>query len=141
MSVTPSARDHLFDAISRQYDPEDAETLKVLLMSMHTTDLATKQDLADLRAATKQDLADLRAELKGDFAELKDDFVGLNGDFAGLKGDFAELRVEFADFRAEMHQALYQQTRTYITWMFGLLTAYTAMSGSLVAIATIIISR
>jgi hypothetical protein len=91
---------------------------KVLLMSMNTTDLATKQDLVDLRVATKQDLADLKAE---------------------LKGDFAGLRVEFADFRAEMHHALYQQTRTYITWMFGLLTAYTAMSGSLVAIAAIVI--
>ena len=111
MSVTPSARDHLFDAISRQYDPEDAETLKVLLMSMNTPDLATKQDLADLRTATKQDVADLKAEIKGDFAEL----------------------------RVEMHQALYQQTRTYISWMFGLLTAYTAMSGSLVAIAAIVI--
>ena len=111
MSVTPSARDHLFDTISRQYDPEDAETLKVLLMSMNTDDLATKHDLADLRVATKQDLAELTAEF----------------------------RVEFADFRAEMHQVLYQQTRTYITWMFGLLTAYTAMSGSLVAIAAIVI--
>src|SRR5438105_423609 len=107
MTITPNARDHLFDAISRQYDPEDAETLKVLLMSLNHVDLATRQDVGALR---------------NDFVEFR-----------------AELRADFADFRAEMHQALYQQTRTYISWMFGLLTAYTAMSGSLVAIATIII--
>ena len=123
MTVTPSARDHLFDAISRRYDPEDAETLKVLLMSMNTNDFSTKQDFADL---------------KTDFTDLRADFADLRADFADLK---AELRVEFADFRAEMHQALGQQTKTYISWMFGLLTAYTAMSGSFVAIATIIISR
>jgi len=42
------------------------------------------------------------------------------------------------EFRAELHQALYQPTRTYISWMFGLLTVYTAMAGSFVAIAAII---
>jgi len=63
------------------------------------------------------------------------------------KRDLAEFRVEFktelktelmAEFRATLNEALYQQTRTYISWMFGLLTVYTAMAGSLVAIAAII---
>jgi hypothetical protein len=59
------------------------------------------------------------------------------------KADLAAFRVDFknelmTEFRAELHAALYQQTHTYISWMFGLLTAYTAMAGSLVAIATII---
>jgi hypothetical protein len=70
-------------------------------------------DRSDL--VTKQDLATFRVDFKN---ELK-----------------TELMVEF---RAELHQALYQQTRTYISWMFGLLTVYTAMAGSLVAIAAII---
>ena len=51
------------------------------------------------------------------------------------KQDLALFQTEF---RAELHQALYQQTRTYISWMFGLLTAYTAMAGTLVAIAMIV---
>jgi hypothetical protein len=50
------------------------------------------------------------------------------------KQDIAELKVEFKD-------ALHQETRTYISWMFGLLTAYTAMAGSFVGLAAIIISR
>jgi hypothetical protein len=47
------------------------------------------------------------------------------------KQDIAELRAEFKD-------AMYQHTRTVISWMFGLLTAYTAMAGSLVAVAMIV---
>src|SRR5689334_18472962 len=105
MAVTESAREHLFATISQQYEPQDAETLKALLMSPTVNDLATKQDLAAF--ATRQDLA--------------------------------ELRGEFAEFRAEFHEAMHQQTRTYISWMFGLLTAYTAMIGSALAVAAVII--
>jgi hypothetical protein len=50
------------------------------------------------------------------------------------KQDLAELKLDFKD-------ALYQQTRTYISWMFGLLTVYTAMAGSFIAIAAIVVSR
>jgi hypothetical protein len=100
MEVTASAREHLFEAISRQYDTDDAETLKALLMPDDRADLVTKADLAAFRVDFKNEL--------------------------------------MTEFRAELHAALYQQTHTYISWMFGLLTAYTAMAGSLVAIATII---
>ena len=120
MEVTTSAREHLFETISQQYEAQDAETLKALLMSMSTENLATKQDIAELKAATKQDVA-----------ALKDDFAELRGEFAGLRGEFAE-------FKAELHQALYQQSRTYVSWMFGMLTVYTAMAGSFVAFAAII---
>ena len=91
MAVTASARDHLFETISQQYEPDDAEALKAMLTATSTEHLATKQDLA-------------------------------------------ELKLDFKD-------ALYQQTRTYISWMFGLLTVYTAMAGSFIAIAAIIITR
>ena len=56
--------------------------------------LATKADLADLRAATKADLADLRAATKTDLADLR----------AATKADLADLRAEtkadLADLRA-----------------------------------------
>ena len=91
MEIAASAREHLFETISRQYEPDDAETMKAMLTAASTEHLETKQDLA-------------------------------------------ELKLDFKD-------ALYQQTRTYISWMFGLLTVYTAMAGSFIAIATVIISR
>ena len=40
-------------------------------------DLATKQDLAEFKAATQQDLANVKAELKSDIAELKSDITVL----------------------------------------------------------------
>jgi hypothetical protein len=39
-----------------------------------------------------------------------------------------------------MRDVLYQQTRTQVTWMFGLLGAYTAMAGTSVAIGAVIIA-
>jgi multidrug resistance efflux pump len=80
--------------------------------------------------ATKDDLHALRAELKGDI-------VGVQ---AGIDGLRAELKADIAELRAEMRDVLYQQTRTQVTWMFGLLGAYTAMAGSFVAFGTFIIA-
>src|SRR5712691_4302290 len=48
------------------------------------SNLATRTDLAELRAATRTDLAELRAATKTDFAELG----------AAAKTDLAELRAE-----------------------------------------------
>ena len=47
-------------------------------------ELATKSDIAELRAATKTDIAELRTELKTEMAELR----------AEVKTDIAELRSE-----------------------------------------------
>lgn len=91
MDVTSAARDHLFATIDRQYEHDDAEALKALLSATSSEQLATKQDIADLR-------------------------------------------IEFKD-------ALHQETRSFIAWMFGLLTVYTAMAGTFVAIGTILLTR
>jgi hypothetical protein len=109
MEVTASGRDHLFETISQQYEPDDAETFKAMLTATSTEHLAIRHDIATMRA----ELTTMRAEM----TTLK-----------------LELTGEFKD-------SLYQQTRTYISWMFGLLTVYTAMAGSLIAVAAIIISR
>jgi nucleoid-associated protein YejK len=60
--------------------------------------------------------------------------MATSNEHQATKQDIAELKVEFKD-------ALYQQTRTYVSWMFELLTVYTAMAGSFVGIAAIIIRR
>jgi hypothetical protein len=116
MAVTESAREHLFATISQQYEPEDAETLKALLMSPTLDDLATKQDLE--RFATKQDLE--RFATKQDLERF------------ATKQDLAE-------FKADLYQTMHQQTRTYVSWMFGLLTAYTAVAGSIAGIVALVI--
>ena len=54
----------MFESISQQYEPDDAETLKALLMSVDTTDLVTKQDLAAFKTELKTELmTEIRSEL------------------------------------------------------------------------------
>ena len=54
---------------------------------------ATRQDLTELKAATKQDMAGLRVELKRDMAEFR---AELKEDIGGLKRDMAVLKLAFA---------------------------------------------
>ena len=48
------------------------------------SDLAEKNDVAELRSELKQDIAELRSELKQDIAELRSE---LKQDIVGLKAD------------------------------------------------------
>ena len=92
--------------------------------------------------ATRDDVSTLGSELRAEMGELRAEMSDLRADMGDLRSEFrefrAELRAEFAEFKIEIQGALAQQTRTYITWMFGMLTAYTAMAGSLIGIATIV---
>jgi hypothetical protein len=58
--------------------------------------LATKDDLAMLRAATKKDISELRAELKDDITTLEHK---MDGKFAAVR---SEMTSEFAAIRSEM---------------------------------------
>ncbi|MEK9861469.1 MAG: hypothetical protein VW554_08155 [Alphaproteobacteria bacterium] len=58
--------------------------------------LATKDDLAMLRAATKKDISELRAELKEDITTLEHK---MDGKFAANR---SEMTSEFAAIRSEM---------------------------------------
>jgi prefoldin subunit 5 len=51
-----------------------------------------------------------------------------------------EMRQGFADVRAELKDAIADQTRTFTTWMFALLSVYTLMAGSFVALGTFIVA-
>jgi uncharacterized coiled-coil DUF342 family protein len=62
------------------------------------SDLAEKNDVAELRSELKQDIADLRSELNQDIAELRSE----------LKQDIAELRSELKQDIAELRSELKQ---------------------------------
>jgi len=55
-------------------------------------ELATKEDLANLRSELKDDIASLRTELKGDIASLRSE----------LKDDISSLRTEFVRMEARL---------------------------------------
>lgn len=57
------------------FTPEQAETLAEALGEAAHDDLATKADLAALKAELKADIAAVRAELKADIAEVKADIL------------------------------------------------------------------
>jgi len=68
------------EELDRKIDRQQMALKEDLLL-----ELATKVDLANLRAELKEEMANLRAELKEDMANLR----------AELKGDNANLRQEF----------------------------------------------
>ena len=64
------------------FAPPQAEAITDTIRAAFTDSVATKADIAELRA----DMAALRTELKGDIAELRTE---LKGDMAGLRTDMA----------------------------------------------------
>ena len=62
-------------------------------------DLATKEDLADVRAALTHDIADLRAEVKQDIADLR---AEVKQDIAGVKQEIAGVKQEIADLKSDL---------------------------------------
>ena len=92
------------------FAPPQAEAITDTIRAAFTDSVATKADIAELRAdmaalrtELKGDIAELRTELKGDIAELRTE---LKGDIAELrtelKGDMAELRTDMAGLRTEI---------------------------------------
>jgi hypothetical protein len=149
MAVSDEARHHLYEAISRQYDPEDARTLITLLgYSTNPDELATKVDLLALARQVDLDkLKDEVAVIRGDITDMRGDITDMRGDIAGLQvafdtlsGRVGELSGDLAGFRDEMRDTVLQLTRAHMSWMLGVLTAYTAMAGLLVALGVLIVS-
>ena len=88
---------------------EQAEAQVQLVMAAIEEEVASKSDMAEVRA----DFAELKSDLKSDFAklrsefaevklELKSDFANLRSEFADLRSEFARLRSEFAGFKSEI---------------------------------------
>ena len=104
------------------------ETIRVAVFQ----GVATKEDLAELRAATKEDLAELRAATKEDLAELrtelKAEIVELRTE---VKAEIAELRTEVKAEIAELRTEL-EKVRADLTWRMvlvvsALLALFTAL--------------
>ena len=119
----PPASRQLRDKLDEVLEPVHAEEL-LSLMPPDWTQLATKTDLAELRAELKTDMAQLRAELKTDMAELR---AELKTDMAQLRGEFGDLRGEFGELKATMHHELRKQTTFIVATMVTLVGTMTAL--------------
>ena len=124
------------------FEAEQAEAITDTIRDAFTESVATKADIAELKAELKADIAELKAdmaelkaELKADMAELETrlttDMAGLKVDMASLETrlttDMAGLKVDMASLEtrmAERFEALYKQL-----WLgaLGIVTAIAAI--------------
>jgi len=107
------------------FTPEQAEALADALGEAAHNDLATKADLAVLKAdmATKADLAALKADMatKADFAALR-----------------AELKADIAAVRAELKADIAEAKADILKWVVGAIGFQTVVIlGALVSLARI----
>lgn len=102
MAISEAARNDLYTGLRDVLGTERAETL-MSAIPLHDLD----------EVATKGDLAELRAELRAEMAEFR-----------------AELKTEIAGLRVEFHSELAALRRTMSNWMLTLLvTIVGAMAG------------
>ncbi|MXW45276.1 MAG: DUF1640 domain-containing protein [Gammaproteobacteria bacterium] len=100
--------------------------------------MATKEDLAELRASTKEDLAELRASTKEDLAELrastKEDLAELR---TSTKDDIGKLRTEIAKIPEVVREVLRQETPMI---QLRSVLAAGSMTGSLGGLAVMVLA-
>ena len=141
MPTSEAARHDLYNGLTELLGLDRADTLMAYLPEFDPDDVATKGDIAELRAATKTDIAELRAATKTDIAKLR---AATKTDIAELrtatKTDIAELRTATKTDMARMDgnlgdlksgQALLHSRidRLFVTLVAGLFVIVAAMAG------------
>lgn len=115
MAGSRATRQRVFEAIEASDGTEVASDLLELMPPAGLPELATKQDLAVLKAeiltATHQEFASVRAELGGVreeiMTETRQEFASIRAELGGFRD---ETRQEFASVRAEL-SGLRDETR------------------------------
>ena len=93
---------------------EEAETLMAQLPPYDWPDLATKQDLAELRGDMEQLRTDFKGEIEQLRTELKGDMAQLGGEMEQLRGQIGQLGGEMGQLRGEMSLEMAKHVRTHI---------------------------
>jgi hypothetical protein len=115
--ATEAGRHRLYEKISTEWGREHAEELMSHLPPVGWADVATKHDVAQVRADRDTQTALLRAEMATGAAEMATGFEALR----------VEMHKGFADQRAEF--------ATQLRWMVGIvLTAFVGLTGVFTAI-------
>jgi DNA anti-recombination protein RmuC len=75
--------------------------LRLAVINAVLADVATKQDLQQLRQELKGEIAQLRQEMKEEIAQLREE---LRGDITATKQDFQQLRQELKEEIAQLRE-------------------------------------
>jgi uncharacterized protein involved in exopolysaccharide biosynthesis len=97
-------------AVAVASEPE----LRLAVINAVLVDVATKQDLQQIRQELKGEIAQLREELRGDITATKQNIQQLRQE---LRGEIAQLRQEL---RGEIAQ-LRREMNTNFRWTIGLI--------------------
>jgi DNA anti-recombination protein RmuC len=84
-------------AVAVASEPE----LRLAVINAVLADVATKQDLQQLRQELKGEIAQLRQEMKEEIAQLREE---LRGDITATKQDFQQLRQELKEEIAQLRE-------------------------------------
>jgi ribosomal protein L29 len=71
MAISEAARNDLYNGLRDVLGPERAETLMSAVPLHDLDEVATKGDLAELRADLRAEMSELRAEFKSELAQLR----------------------------------------------------------------------
>jgi predicted nucleic acid-binding Zn-ribbon protein len=77
--------------------------LRLAVINAVITDVATKQDLQQLRQELKGEMAQLRQEMKEEIARLREE---LRGDITATKQDFQQLRRELREEISQLREEI-----------------------------------
>ena len=105
---------------------QQAEVLASEQSRLIENELATKQDIEQLRLATKRDIEALRAETKQDIKGLE---VSLKLDIEALR---AETKQDIEQLRSELKRDISEAKAEILKWMFGALLGQTAVLAALI---------
>ena len=115
--TTETPRVALFQRLNEVLGPDHASTLMTYLP---TEQPATKSDISDLKSAVrdiKTDISELKADLRGTELRLSQRMDGI------------DLRLTNHDLRFDnVHEALRQQTRTFILATTGTMVTLSALA-------------
>ncbi len=86
--------------------------LRLSVINAVVADMATKEDLLQLRQELKAEIVQLRQELKAEMTQLRQEIAQLR---QGVDGEIGQLRQEIAQLRRDMN--------TNFRWTVGLIIA------------------
>jgi flagellar biosynthesis GTPase FlhF len=86
-------------AVAVASEPE----LRLAVINAVIADVATKQDLQQLRQELKGEMAQLRQEMKEEIAQLREE---LRGDITATKQDFQQLRRELREEISQLREEI-----------------------------------
>ncbi|MBW3668031.1 MAG: hypothetical protein KY443_02345 [Actinobacteria bacterium] len=107
MTITEESRNDLYQGLTEVLGKQRANTLMEHLPPGGWKEVATKQDLRELRSDMRAEFAEFRGEMRTDFEEFRGEVRAEFEEFRGeVRAELAvfrgEVRTDFQEFRGEM---------------------------------------